>query len=122
MHEQVLDLAAARNQHQMNGVDLAGELRYDDGMNRQRSSANPLRIDRFERVRMSQKLVPLIGCWALMALWPPAPSRAEGRKVSEAQIQVAISEAVSHLRKQLAAQSGEGEGARGGCVTDADTE
>jgi hypothetical protein len=67
-------------------------------------------IDPFERVRMSQKLVPLVGCWALMALWPPAPSLAQERKVSEAQIQVAISQAVAFLRQQVADQDG-GEGA-----------
>jgi hypothetical protein len=75
-----------------------------------RPFSTSLLIDPFERVRMSQKLVPLAGCWALMVLWPPAPSLAEGRKVSEAQIQVAINEAVAHLRQQVANQDG-GEGA-----------
>src|SRR5260370_4456030 len=79
-------------------------------MKRRHSSKIPLVIDQFERVRMSHKLVPLIVSWAVMALWPTASSLAAGRKVSEAQIQVAINQAVAHLRQQLAHQEG-GEGA-----------
>ncbi len=75
-----------------------------------RPFSTSLLLDPFERVRMSQKLVLLAGCWALMALWPPAPALAQERKASEAQIQVAISQAVAFLRQKVANLDG-GEGA-----------
>src|SRR5438046_1225418 len=79
-------------------------------MKRRLSSETPLFIDQSERLRMSHTVVPLVVLWAVIALWPTAPSLAAGRKVSEAQIQVAINQAVAHLRQQLANQGG-GEGA-----------